>query len=366
VFTPLLVFRTLSEARQRAYRNWLLLTMQVLTSTSLCLFAAYMGWGLLGQSVALTVAQLPTLFILAWDGHRAFGGVWAARSDRADRDEVRSLSWPTLIHGLTDRVGLLSDNILIAWVMGPRAIASLVLTQQLASVAQSQLKGFGAATWAGLTELHVRGDHARFQKRLLELTGVVSGLSVVMLTPIAAFNRSFVRVWVGEDAFAGELVTVLACFTTLMWAVHALWGWALLGTGQIRRWVPFGVFATLVNVVASVIGTVRLGVAGPLLGTTTGMLLVTSWALPGTLHRTFGIPPRTLWRTALAPYRWGVPYAATLWTLSRYWQPAEWLGLIAALGLGTAAGLSLWWSFSFGSEERREWKARLGHAVRRS
>ena len=252
------------------------------------------------------MAQLPTLFVLAWDGRQAYGAAaWAARPDRADRDEFWSLSWPTLVHGLTDRVGLLSDNLLIAWVMGPRAIASLVLTRQLAAIAQSQLKGFGAATWAGLTELHVRGDAAKFQMRLLELTGIVSGLSLAVLTPIAAFNRSFVGVWVGDDAFAGEVVTVLACLNALLWAVYALWGWALPGTGQIRRWVPFAVFSTSVNVVASVIGTVRLGMVGPLLGTTSGLLLVTSWALPRTLHRAFGIPSRTLWRTALAPLRWG-------------------------------------------------------------
>lgn len=362
-FTPLLVFRALSEARQRGYRNWLLLTLQALTSTGLCLFAAGKGWGLLGQSVALSVAQLPTLFVLARDGRRAYGEVWA-EPERADRDELRALSWPTLAHGLTDRVGLLSDNVLIAWIMGPRAVVVLVFTQQLAAMAQSQLKGFGAATWAGLSELHARGDTARFHIRLLELTGIVSGLSLAVLTPIAAFNQSFVRLWVGDDAFAGEMVTVFGCFNALLWALYALWGWALLGTGQIRRWVPFAMAATAVNVIGSVMWTVRLGLVGPLLGTTTGLLVVTSWALPLTLHRAFGIPSRALWRTALAPLRWGVPYAAALWALSRYWPPAAWPGLVAAMGLGTAAGLGLWWNFSVARDERREWKARLRRVVR--
>jgi O-antigen/teichoic acid export membrane protein len=254
---------------------------------------------------------------------------------------------------------MVSDNILIAWVLGPKAVAAFYLTQQLASLGQSQLKGFGSATWAGLTDLHTRGDAATFQTRLLELTGMVSGLGLALLAPIAAFNHSFVRLWVGDDSFAGDAVTLLACFNALLWAVYALWGWTLLGTGHIRRWMPYAVLSTSVNVGASVLGTLKMGVVGPLLGTTTGFLLVTSWALPLTLHQVFGIPSWTLWRTALAPLLWGLPYAVALWCISLYWPPADWPGFLAASGLGTATGLALWWRLSLGHAQRREWRARL-------
>jgi O-antigen/teichoic acid export membrane protein len=359
VFTPLLVFRNLSEARQRGYRNLLLLAVQAIASTALCLFAAYQGWGLVGQTLAVTLAQLPTLLVLARDGYRDYGVLWSGTPGRSDQDELWSLSWPTLAHGLTDRIGLHSDNILIAWIMGPKVLASFLLTQQLAVVAQAQLKGLGAATWAGLTELHSRGDAAKFEMRLMELTGIVSGLGVAMLTPIAAFNQAFVRAWVGDVVFAGEMVSALACFNALLWAVYALWGWALLGAGQIRRWVPFAALATSVNIVGSVVGTMQWGMAGPLLGTSSSLLLVTAWALPRTLHQAFGIAAGALWQKALAPLRWGVPYAVALWVGSRYWSPEGWLELMAAFGVSTTVGLRSWWKFSVGDAERREWNARL-------
>ena len=359
VCTPLLVFRALAEARQRSYLTGLLMTAQVGATTALALFAAYMGWGLVGQSLAVTLAQVPTVLVLAWDGTRAYRDVWTARSDRTDRSEILKLSWPTLVHGLTDRIGMVSDNILIAWALGPAAVAPFFLTQQLAAFGQMQLKGVGAATWAGLTELHARGDHATFNTRVLELTGMVSGLGLAVLVPIAAFNPLFVRLWVGNASFAGEAVTLLACVNGFLWAVYALWGWTLLGTGHIRRWMPFAVFATLVNVVASLIATVKVGMVGPLVGTTLGFLLVTSWALPRTLGHVFGMSAWTLWRTALAPLAWGVPYAAGLWAVSHYLPPTNWLGLVAAAGLGTAVGLALWWSLSLDAVDRRAWTDRL-------
>jgi O-antigen/teichoic acid export membrane protein len=358
-FTPLLVFRALAEARQRGYLNWLLMTAQILVMTGLSLVAARAGWGLIGQGAAFAAAQIPTLLVLAWDGTRAYREAWKAAPDPADRNALWGLSWPTFIHGLTDRVGIVSDNIIIAWILGPAAVVPFFLTQQLISLAQSQLRGLGNATWAGLAELYARGDEARLRMRLLELTGMVSGLGLAVLMPIAAFNRFFVQLWVGREAYAGGAVTDLACFNALVWGIYALWGWMLLGTGHIRRWMPFAILSTLVNVVVSMIGTATIGVAGPLVGTTTGLLLVNSWALPRTLHQVFGIPPRMLWGAALAPLRWSLPYAAALWAVALYLPPKGWLGLVTLMSLGTVGGSALWWRLSLGSQERIEWQTRL-------
>jgi len=366
VFTPLLVFRALAEARQRGYVNWLLLSAQVLVMTGLSLLAARLGWGLTGQGAAFAAAQVPALLALAWDGVRAYPllyGLWKAAPDQEDRRALWGLSWPAFVHGLTDRIGLVSDNIVIAWMLGPAAVVPFFLTQQLAALAQFLLRGLGQATWAGLAELYARGDEAGLRTRLLELTGMVSGLGLAALPAIAAYNRYFVELWVGQDAYAGEAVTALACFNVLLWAVYALWGWALLGTGHIRLWMPFAVLSTLVNVVVSLLGTATLGVIGPLLGTTTALLLITSWALPRALHRVFGIPPRRLWRAALAPLRWGLPYAAALRAIAGYYPPEGWLEFFAVMASGSALGLALWWRFSLGSEERSEWRARLRNVL---
>jgi O-antigen/teichoic acid export membrane protein len=359
VLTPLLVFRALAEARQRGYVNWLLLTAQVLATTGLSLVTARLGWGLIGQGVALAAAQIPTLLALSWDGVRAYRGVWKAAPGQADRNTIRSLSWPTFVHGLTDRVGLVSDNIIIAWVLGPVAVVPFYLTQQLAMLAQFLLRGVGQATWAGLAELHTRGDEAGLRMRLLELTGMVSGLGLASLAPIAACNRDFVRLWVGPDAYAGEAVTALACFNVLLWSVYTLWGWALLGSGHIRRWAPFAALSTLVNVAVSVIATAKLGLAGPLLGTAAGLLLIASWALPRALDQVFGVSPRMLWRSAMTPLRWGLPLVVVLRVIAAYHPPEGWLELLAMAASGSAAGLALWWRLSLGSEERSEWRARL-------
>ena len=362
-FTPLLVFRALAEARQRGYLNWLLMTAQVLVMNGLLLFAARLGRGLIGLSIAFAVAQIPTLLVLAWDGTKAYHGAWKTVSKQTDRTALWRLSWPTFIHGLTDRVGLLSDNIVIAWMLGPAAVVPFFLTQQLAILAQSQLKGLGNATWAGLAELSALGDKAKLQARLLELTGLVSGLGMVVLLPIAAYNRAFVHLWVSQSVYAGDAVTELACLNAWLWAIFSLWGWIILGAGLIRQWMPFAIFSTLINIVVSVIGTTTLGLIGPLLGTLTALLLVTSWALPLTLYRIWRILPRALWWAALRPLYWSLPYGLLLWLVARFFPPANWIGFLTATSAAMAVGLTLWWSLSLRRDERSEWQARLRNMI---
>lgn len=359
LLTPLLVFRSLVEARQRNYIFSLLMTMQSILMTGLLLTTAWAGWGLPGQALATAVAQLPAVLILMWDGMRAYSGIWSTSPDPAAKKALWTLSRPTFIHSMTDRIGLISDNIIIAWMMGPVAVVPFYLTQQLGILAQSQLKGLSNATWAGLVELHSQGQSAVFRLRLLELTSTVSALGVAVLGPIAAFNHHFIALWVGSTVYAGDAVTVIACVNIWFWSIYSLWGWQLFGTGNIGRWVPYAVMFTMLNVTVSILGTSALGLVGPLLGTLLGFLLINSWALPRVLKQIFELSPWTLWRTALAPLTWGLLYTATLWLIARTHTPWGWLGLAMEMGVSGLGGLALWWTLSLNKDGRTQWKYRV-------
>ena len=175
---------------------------------------------------------------------------------------------------------MLSDNIVISLILGPAAVVPFWLTQKLASLAQNQFLSIGNSTWAGLVELHTRGETQKFQARLLELTGLVSGLSLAVLAPLAAYNKSFITLWVGETNYAGTAVTLLVCLNVWLWGILHLWGWVLQGTGHLTAWTPYALAFLSVNLAASIGGTYVVGLAGPLLGTAAGLLLVKSWAMP--------------------------------------------------------------------------------------
>ena len=360
--TPLLVFRALADASQRSYIYWLLLTVQIILITGLSLLMAWAGWGLIGQTLAWTVSQAPALLVLVWDSVRRYGDTWRVSSNRTDRKILWRLGRSTFAHMMAERIGLVSDNIVIAWILGPTALAPFFLTQQLVTIALANLKGISCSTWAGLTELYSRSELVAFRERLLELTGMISGLGIAILGPVAIYNRFFIRQWIGEGMYAGESVTILACFNTLIWSVYILWGWVILGTGNIRMWVPYSIGSTMVNIVISVIGTFTIGVIGPLIGSAASLVLV-SWSLPSLLKRLFGISPWELWKAVFIPLRWGAIYLAAMWIFVNRFPPQGWLELITMMGIWGCAGVFLWWKLSLGKKDRIEWRARLRRSV---
>jgi O-antigen/teichoic acid export membrane protein len=362
---PFNVFRSLAEARQRGYVVSLLLTGQAALTTIMLVITAWVGWGLIGQSLANIVAQLPFVFLLVWYGLRTYPSVLKERPQRETTRSIWSLNWPTFIFNMSGRIGQLTDNIVIAWVFGPVAVVPFFLTQRLSTIALGQIQGIGNSTWAGLAELHSQGRADVFRLRLAELTGVVSSLGICVLAPIAAYNLYFISHWVGSSNFAGESVTVLACINAWLWAIYGLWGWPLSGTGNIGSWVPYAVLGTVINLIISVTGALAFGWIGPLLGTLATFLLINSWAMPHVLKQIFQTSSWGMWRSALAPLVWGVPYALSVWFIARSHVPTGWSGLITEMGFAVVCGLVFWWNISLSRRDRLVWIARVQEALAR-
>jgi O-antigen/teichoic acid export membrane protein len=342
-------FKALVDARQRGYWINLLLTAQGLLIAALALGLARAGWGVTGQALAVALGVLPAPVVLAWAGARRHPGLLAAAvaaaPDPAARRALRALSVPTLLVTLGGRLGLLTDYILVGRLVGLEASAALFVTQRLAVLFQAQLQGLGGACWAGLAELHARRPRAVFNRRLVELTRLVAVLGVAGLGPIVAYNRHFVDLWMGAPpgraGYGGDAVIAAAAANAWLLAVVSLWGWCFTGTGQIRRLVAPTVVGAAVNLAASIALTRRLGLLGPLLGTTVALLAVHLWWVPLRLRRAFGTPLRPLAWALAAPLAAGLPYGLGLWWLAHAHRPAGWPGLAAEMAAAALGFLAL-------------------------
>ncbi|MBX6314844.1 MAG: lipopolysaccharide biosynthesis protein, partial [Isosphaeraceae bacterium] len=369
-FLPLTLspFRALVESRQRGYRVNLLLTAQAVVVAVLALLLARQGWGITGQSLAIVLGTGLVALVLASEGLRQHPGVVIAARRRPDPEAwaaLWSLSPPTLLMNACGRLGLLTDYLIVSLILEPAVVTPLYLTQRLAVLAQGQLQAVGNAAWAGLAELHARGQHEAFARRLVELTHLVAVLGVAALAPIVAYNRHFVLRWVGREMAGGDMIILVAALNALFQGVLSLWGWCFSGTTLIRRILAPTIAWSLINLAASVTLTWRLGPIGPLLGTTTSFVAAGLWGYAWELRRTFGVPLRSLAAAVLGPLAWGTPYAAGLWWLARTHRPWGYLGLAFEMGLAALGFLALAWAVVLGPDERALWRFRLAALVRR-
>jgi O-antigen/teichoic acid export membrane protein len=369
LFYPLLPFRALAEAAQRGYVVHAANFAQMVLATGLALILAHGGYGITGQFAALLAGQL---LFAAWvlaSGLRRHPDLiharWRHAKGSAANAELWRLNVPTLLTQLAGRAGLLTDNIVVALILGPAAVPPLFLTQRLIQVACQQIQGVGNASWAALAELHALGRHDVFNARVLDLTRLVSGLTVAAIAPIAAYNHHFVTRWVGAPSFAGDAVTILAAVNAWLLALLSLWGWCFGGTGLIGRLVPVSLISAGLNVAASVVATHAVGLAGPLWGTCIGLATTSLWVVPLELHRTFGTSVGALARAALVPLGVGLLPALGLWFLARTHQPPGWPALGAEMGGAALLLVAAWWRFALRADEREALRERFRAATRR-
>jgi O-antigen/teichoic acid export membrane protein len=205
----------------------------------------------------------------------------------------------------------------------------------------------------------VRSDVETFRRRLEDLTRLVVILAVASLGPIAAYSEAFIGRWVGGEHYAGHAVVLVAAASALVQAVLALWGWCFGGTGKVRLTVVPYLLATVLNLSLSVGLTFRYGLVGPLLGTLVTSIVVEIWNPPRLLRREFGVPIRSLARSALLPLIVGMPYAAGLWWLARYREPAGWAELLLTMALAGLFFLPVAAASILTAVERSAWLARV-------
>jgi O-antigen/teichoic acid export membrane protein len=370
---PLSPLRALAEASQRGYVVNLFLILQSIAIATCAVLLARAGWGISGQLVAVAIGAFLFGGLLVVYALRKYRRVMPAHLTRAPAEANRQLwqlNTPTLIINTCGRVGLLTDNIIIGSLLSASAIVPFFLTQRLAQLAQAQLQAVGSATWAGLAELHARGERELFEDRLIELTRAVTILGLIALVPIVAYNHAFVRLWVGEDQFAGLALTALAALNALIVSLAALWGWVFGGTGQLAKLVPLSVASAIFNIIVSVGFTwwyshhgARLhdhrALLGPVLGTTTAYLLLTMPILPLLLKKHFGISLRQLAIAATTPMLLAIPYAAAVFWIAQHFPPLGWLGLVLHMSLTACVFAAMCWLLLLSADDRARWKLRL-------
>ncbi len=360
---PLTPFRFLADASQRSYFINLALMFQSLLITGTALILAWAGWGIIGQYAASVLGYISFQLLVCWDGLRRYADIFTALKDRksqlAIEKQLWQLNWPTLALNFSGQLSLFTDNIIISYNLSPAAVVPFFMTQRLAVIAQSQIQGIGNATWAALAELYVQGERQKFNAYLIELTKLVAVIGLALMIAIAAYNPYFIKLWVGQERFGGEEVSLLAACNGFLLGILSLWGWCFSATGMQATIVLTAMLAAAVNFIVSIICTHFFGSVGPLLGTFVAFITISFWQLPLLLRKVFGTPLKQLFFAVVKPLTIGIPYAFIIWYAARNHTPWGWLGLAAEMAASAILYLVMAWLLVLEQSERKVWNDRL-------
>lgn len=362
---PLTIYQVLSQVSQAGYISNLLLFVQALSTTSLSILFAWMGLSIAGQFLAVLLGSIPyhlglTIYFMRLYPnihHLLFKNYKILKHSIAS--DLWNLNWPCFLINVCGRLSLMTDNIIIASILGPSVVVLFFLTQRLPSLALSQIQTISASSWPGLIDMYNKGQIELFSLRLIELTKLIVILGVAVLISITAYNFHFVTLWVGISNFAGELVTIFSAINNLMLAIFSLWTYLLIGIGNVSLLTPIVVCSTIINFLLSLFCTIKLGIVGPLVGTFIGFTTTYLWWIPWLFQRNFGIPIWSLLKSIGKPFLVGIPYGLIVWYAARNHTPWGWLGLAAEMAVSAILYLVVAWLLVLERSERKAWNGRL-------
>lgn len=334
----------------------------LLVRTALIVGAVRAGWGVVGLGWIHVVSQVLTGVILFRMAKRQFPRL-DLRLRRVDGAMLRSLySYSGYIVATNGAILLLfySGEVLIGMVIGTAAVTSYAIARSLVQYLSTVVGAMTQVFHPYASDQHERGNASALRDVLL----VGTKTSLLIALPVGAVllivGPTFISLWMGPQygRSAGMLLGLLTV-SQVIWLSQSTAGNILMGVGKhhviARGTIAAGLAAIVVAVLlAPLFGSIGIA-AGPLLP-----IAVWAAALPLTTARTVNIRLRDYFRHAyLGPLAAVLPFAATLFLVSRTWPPSS----LPALALQVFVSLTTFvfstYFLAFDTVERQRWIVRL-------
>ena len=154
---------------------------------------------------------------------------------------------------------------------------------------------------------------------------------------VGVYAPTLLQLWLGEvPASAARITTLLSVVLVLQVPGYVAAG-VLLGAERATELLRITVAAALVNVLASIVLTLTVGVTGPALGSLTAVVLFDVLYLPLKITRMLGADVSALWRAVFKPLL--LP-AALLFLMLAVSRAAAVSGGPSVLAVSALAGLT--------------------------
>jgi len=323
------IFKAELEASQRGYIvSYVMMGQNVIYVGASILFL-YWGWSLKGQAVAYVLSIAVAFGVFLWLCRGSLKFLRQKQDKSLDHAVFTKQRINLFITELCGRASLMSDNLMITFVLGAKEVTAFFITQRLIQVLQSQLQNVSGAAWPALGELYYENEHGKFKERVLQLTEFVAFLSGVSLTVTVIFNSPFILLWTGENTFAGVWISNLAAINAGFFALMSLWSWCFSLAHKTDRITKIFIGQAIVNVSLSYILTSRMGVVGPLLAAFIGYVGLAMWWVSFEVSQSFSISFVTLLRAWFLPFI--VPLSIAISCITFFGEPK----------------VTSWWSLTF-------------------
>jgi O-antigen/teichoic acid export membrane protein len=198
-------------------------------------------------------------------------------------EEARHLfSWSFLffLNNVAVLVIYYTDNIVVASQVNLVAVSRFSLTSTLLLYWQAFILTVSESAMPGAVELAKRGEIDTLRSVFLVIMRNTMGGCFCIALTMGMANQAFVRLWVGNGVYGGDVLTAVFAVILLHRTAMGVYSMAVIATGRIRGVVVMSVIEAALNLGLSLYFAKTMGMLGVALGTTTAGLLTSGWYVP--------------------------------------------------------------------------------------
>lgn len=276
VFVLAVTNSVISACQKSAYLELNQLLMNVAIFLMVSLLLEYVSSNLVYVALANGAGAMGAAIIIAWYFYRTNSQLVPTKKsiDRRKIKELVSLGGKFFLIQLAYLVIFMSDNIIIAQVLGPEHVTDYSIAFKIFS-AITLLNGILTANlWSAYTEAFAKGDVRWIVATLRNVMLLMVPITVA--TAILGFwAQDIARVWLGRELYLSDsLVFFMAVYVIVsIWC--QIFSYFLNGVGEaINTQVFMSILAAVVNIPISIYFArdMQMGNAGVILGTIVTLL----------------------------------------------------------------------------------------------
>jgi O-antigen/teichoic acid export membrane protein len=175
---------------------------------------------------------------------------------------------------LSFSVGLQTDNIVIAQILGAKAVAEYAVPARLFSMILGFLVMVSSAMAPAYTDALARRDGLWIRRGFLRVTIGGTAVTVVAVVFLVFFGNKILDVWVGPQIHGSLALMTAFALQSVLYAYLQPISFFLNGIGKFREQVISGLIMAVVNLALSIVLVRSYGIIGAVLGTILSLILV--------------------------------------------------------------------------------------------
>jgi O-antigen/teichoic acid export membrane protein len=182
------------------------------------------------------------------------------------------------------------DSFIAARFIGVEVVPALTFTRRIPEISKPFVERPIIAFMPSISHLIGAGEIDKAREVLLRLLRYISWLLGLLAGGFIAFNQDFIRLWIGEQFFAGYNINLFVCIGLVISVISSCFGNLCFSMGNIKGNSFISFVQSILYVPLVVFGTIHFGLIGVVAAPVISTLLTSFWYFPMSFMKIMKIP----------------------------------------------------------------------------